>query len=253
MHEQQLSEWAPNFNAFLAAFAAQSPSLSAAVAHLPGALRSANRAFAALNASFPPTVAFARALLPGVQQQGPTIAAALPWIEQVQASLAPSELGGVARGLDEAAPTLAQLIGEQVPFFKQTNEFSQCLTKLFFPGANTKLQDGASTSGVEVYKEFWSSLTGLAGIGQAFSGNGSMVHAMIGNSGQVVRSGHTSILGTKLQGQQLLAHSPLQPLGTRPAYPAEEPPYKPLVACDTQTLPEFNGPLSQGPADGSTP
>jgi phospholipid/cholesterol/gamma-HCH transport system substrate-binding protein len=253
LHEQQLSEWAPNFNAFLATLAAQSPSLSAAVAHLPGALRNANRAFAALDASFPPTVAFAQALLPGVKQQGPTIAAALPWIEQVQASLAPNELGGVAKGLNEAAPTLAQLIGEQVPFFKQTNEFSQCLSKLFFPGANTKLQDGASTSGVEVYKEFWSSLTGLAGIGQAFSGNGSMVHAMIGNSGQVVRSGHTSILGTKLQGQQLLAHSPLQPLGTRPAYPAEEPAYKPLVACDTQTLPEFNGPLSQGPADGSTP
>jgi ABC-type transporter Mla subunit MlaD len=253
VHEQQLGEWAPNFDAFLSAFAAQSTSLSAAIAHLPGALNSADRAFTALNSSLPPTRAFAQALVPGVQQQGPTVAAALPWIEQVQASLAPNELGGVARGLNEAAPTIAQLIGEQVPFFKQTDEFSQCLSKLFFPGANTKLQDGASTSGVEVYKEFWSSLTGLAGFGQGFSGNGTMAHALIGNSGQVVRSGHTSVLGTKLQGQQLLAHSPLPPLGTRPAYPAEEPPYKPLVPCDTQTLFDFNGPLSQGPADGSTP
>ncbi len=251
VHEQQLSELAPNFNAFFAAFAAQSPSLSAAIAHLPGALRNADRAFVALDASFPPTRAFAEAILPGVQQQVPTINAALPWIEQVQASLAPTELGGVARGLNEAAPTLAKLIGEQVPFFKQTDEFSQCLSKLFFPGANIKLQDGSSTAGVEVYKEFWSSLTGLAGFGQSFSGNGSMAHALIGNSGQVVRSGHTSILGTKLQGLQLLAHSPLPPLGTRPAYPAEEPPYKPLVPCDTQTPLEFNGPLSQGPADGS--
>lgn len=251
VHEQQLGEWAPNFNAFLAALAAQSTSLSAAIAHLPGALTNASRAFSAIDASLAPTRAFAQALLPGVQQQGPTVAAALPWIEQVQASLAPNELGGVARGFNEAAPTIAQLIGEQVPFFKQTDEFSQCLSKLFFPGANTKLQDGASTSGVEVYKEFWSSLTGLAGFGQSFSGNGTMARALIGNSGQVVRSGHTSVLGTKLQGQQLLAHSPLQPLGTRPAYPAEEPAYKPLVPCYTQTLPEFNGPLAQGPADGS--
>jgi phospholipid/cholesterol/gamma-HCH transport system substrate-binding protein len=251
VHEQQLSEWVPNFNAFFASFAAQSSSLSAAIAHLPGALRNADRAFAALDASFGPTRAFAQAILPGVEQQGPTISAALPWIEQVQASLAPNELGGVARGLNEAAPTLAKLIGEQPPFYKQTNEFSQCLSKLFFPGANTKLQDGSSTSGVEVYKEFWYSLTGLAGIGQSFSGNGTMVHALIGNSGQTVRSGRTSILGTKLQGLQLLAHAPLPPLGTRPAYPAEEPPYQPLVPCDTQTLPEFNGPLSQGPADGS--
>ncbi len=251
LHEQQLSEWAPNFDAFLGSFAAQSSSLSAAIAHLPGALTNANRAFTALNSAFPPTRAFAQALLPGVKQQGPTIAAALPWIEQVQAALAPNELGGVAKGLNEAAPTIGQLIGEQVPFFKQTDEFSQCLSKLFFPGANTKLQDGASTSGVEVYKEFWSSLTGLAGFGQTFSGNGTMARALLGDSGQVVRSGHTSVLGTKLQGQQLLAHAPLPPLGTRPAYPAEEPQYKPLVPCDTQTLPEFNGPLSQGPADGS--
>ena len=45
--------------------------------------------------------------------------------------------------------------------------------------------------------------------------------------------------------------APLQPLGTRPAYPAEEPPYQPLVPCYKQALPNFNGPLSQGPADGN--
>lgn len=250
VHEQQLSEWAPNFDAFFSAFAAQSTSLSATVAHLPGALRSTDRALAAVDAWLPSARAFAEGILPGVKQQPATTAAALPWIEQTQASLAPNELGGVAKGLNEAAPTIAQLISEQVPFFKQTDEFSKCLTKLFFPGANTKLQDGASTSGVEVYKEFWSSLTGLAGIGQSFSGNGTMVHALIGNSGQVVRSGHTSVLGTKLQGQQLLAHAPLPPLGTSPAFPAEEPPYKPLVPCYTQTEFEFNGPLSRGPAEG---
>jgi phospholipid/cholesterol/gamma-HCH transport system substrate-binding protein len=250
VHEQQLSEWAPNFNAFFSIFAAQSTNLSATVAQLPGALRNTNRALAAIDAWLPSARGFAEDILPGVKQQASTVSAALPWIEQTQASLAPNELGGVAAGLNEAAPTIAQLISEQVPFFKQTDEFSKCLTKLFFPGANTKLQDGASTSGVEVYKEFWSSLTGLAGIGQSFSGNGTMVHALIGNSGQVVRSGHTSILGTKLQGQQLLAHAPLPPLGTSPAFPSEEPPYKPLVPCYTQTEFEFNGPLSRGPAEG---
>jgi hypothetical protein len=60
-----------------------------------------------------------------------------------------------------------------------------------------------------------------------------------------------SIVGTDSKGEQLLTHSPLPPLGTRPAYPAEEPSYEPLVPCDAQALPNFNGPLSQGPADGS--
>lgn len=251
VHEQQLSEWVPNFNAFFAGFAAQSESLSAAVAHLPGALHSANLAFASLNAAFPPTRAFADAIVPGVEQTRPTVSAALPWIEQVQASLAPSELGGVARGLNEAAPTLAKVIAEQVPLLEQTNEFAQCLSKVFYPAGRTKLQDGSSTSGVGAENEFWYALTGLSGIGQSFSGNGTMAHFLLGNSGQTVRSAHTSILGTKLKGLQLLAHAPLQPLGTRPAYPAEEPPYQPLVPCSTQALPDFNGPLSQGPADGS--
>jgi len=251
VHEQQLSEWVPNFNAFLASLAAQSPSLAATVAHLPGALRNADRAFTALHASFAPARAFAQALLPGVQQEGETVDAALPWIEQVQASLAPSELGGVAAGLDEAAPTIAKLIGEQPAFFKQTDEFSQCLSKVFFPAGNTKLQDGSSTSGVEAYKEFWYAMTGLAGIGQNFTGNGSMVDFLVGNAGQVVKSAPASILGTSLKGLPLLAHAPLPPLGTSPAYPSTEPPYRPLVPCATQALPEFNGPLAHGPADGS--
>jgi phospholipid/cholesterol/gamma-HCH transport system substrate-binding protein len=250
VHEQALSEWVPNFDAFFANIAAQSPSVTATLVHLPGALRNAGRAFAALRSSGPPTQAFANALVPAAEQINPTVAAALPWIEQVQAALAPSELGGVARGLNEAAPTLAKFFSEQPPFLHQTDEFSKCLTKLFYPAAYTKLQDGSSTSGVEAYKEFWYSFTGLAGLGQSFTGNGTIARFLLGNSGQTIKSAPTSILGTKLQGLPLFAHAPLQPLGTRPAYPAEEPPYRPLVPCYTQTLPEFNGPLSQGPADG---
>jgi phospholipid/cholesterol/gamma-HCH transport system substrate-binding protein len=253
VYEQSLSEWVPHFNDFLASFAHQSSNLSAAIALLPGTLRNANRAFVSLHMASPSLRSFSEAIVPGWLQTPPTVAAALPWIEQVQASLAPSELGGVAKGLQQSVPTLAKLFGEQPAFYEQGELFSKCLTKLFIPGANTKLQDGASTSGEEVYKEFWSALTGVAGIGQSFNGNGTAVSALVGNSGQTVRSAHTSILGTKLQGLQLLAHAPLPPLGTRPAYPTEEPPYRPLVKCDTQTLPEFNGPLAQGPADGSEP
>jgi phospholipid/cholesterol/gamma-HCH transport system substrate-binding protein len=251
VHEQALSEWVPNFNAFFAAFAAQPANLSAAIARLPGALRNAGRAFTALDAAFPPTRAFAEAIIPGVEQERETTAAALPWIEQVQASLSPSELGGIAKGLNEAAPTISQLTSELTPFYKQTDAFGQCLSKVFYPEVNTKLQDGASTSGVEAYKEFWYAFTGLSGIGQSFDGNGTMAHFLIGNSGQTVKSAPTSIFGTKLRGLQLLAHAPLPPLGTSPAFPAEEPPYEPLVPCASQTPANLNGPLAHGPADGS--
>ncbi|MCW2969776.1 MAG: hypothetical protein JWO23_903 [Solirubrobacterales bacterium] len=251
VHEQQLGELIGNFNTFFSEFAAQSAPLRATVAELPSSLLSIDRGLAALNASFPPTRTFARDILPGVRATNPTVAAALPWIAQVQASLTPTELGGVAKGLSAATPSLASLEAEQVPLFKQTELFNKCLTKVIYPAGNTKIQDGASTSGVENYKEFWYSLVGLGSIGQHFDGNGVMAKFMVGNSGQTLRSQKVKELGSKSEGLQLLARSPLSPQGTRPAYPAQEPPYQPLAPCYKQALPNFNGPLSQGPADGN--
>ncbi len=251
VHEQQLGELIENFNTFLGALAAQSVALTTVVGELPKTLHGIDRGLASLDASFAPTRAFAHDILPGLRNTPATVTAVLPWIEQVQASLAPSELGGVAKGLAAATPSLAKLFGEQAPFYRQGDLFNKCLTKIIYPAGNTKIQDGASTSGVENYKEFWYGLVGLNGIGQDFNGNGTVGRFLVGNSGKTLRSRPTSILGTKLQGLRMLTRSPLTPEGTRPAYPAEEPSYQPLVPCYTQTLPNFNGPLSQGPADGS--
>ena len=126
------------------------------------------------------------------------------------------------------------------------------MTNVIYPAGNTKLQDGSSTSGVEDYREFWYSLVGLASFGQNFTGNGPSVSALVGNGGETLVSQPAGKVGFHIEkGAQLVGRSPEKPLGTRPAFPAEEPPYEPLVPCDTQALPEFNGPLSQGPADGS--
>jgi phospholipid/cholesterol/gamma-HCH transport system substrate-binding protein len=252
VHEQQLGELIVNFNAFFRSFAVQSTSLRTTVAELPSSLENINRGFASLDAAFPPARTFALDILPGVRVTPATVAATLPWIEQVQASLAPSELGGVAKGLAAAAPWVARLNSEQTPLYQQTDLFNKCQTNLIFPAGNAKLQDGTSTSGVENYKEFWYSLVGLNSIGQNFDGNGTTIQAMLASGGQTLRSAPVSILNTNVKGLRLLAHASLPPLGTRPASPAQEPPYKPLVPCYTQALPNFNGPQSQGPADGST-
>jgi phospholipid/cholesterol/gamma-HCH transport system substrate-binding protein len=251
VHEQDLSELIPNFNTFFHSFAAQAPSLSATVAALPGALTSIDQGFSSLAAALPPTRTFALDIIPGVKQTPATISAALPWIEQVKASLAPSELGGVAKGLVTATPALARLFSEQPAFFKQTDAFSKCLTKVFYPAANTKLQDGSNTSGVEAYKEFYYTLAGLASLGQSFDGNGVMDRFLVGGGGPTFRSAPVGIEGSSAKGLSLVSRSPLTPEGTRPAFPSEEPAYKPLVPCYTQAVPNFNGPLSQGPADGS--
>jgi phospholipid/cholesterol/gamma-HCH transport system substrate-binding protein len=251
VHEQQLGELIVNFNTFFGSFAAQASSLRSTVALLPSSLLNIDRGLASLDAAFPPARTFALDILPGVRATPATVAAALPWVEQVQASLAPSELGGVAKGLLVAAPSFAKLTSEQVPFYQQTDLFNKCLTKVLIPAGNTKLQDGASTSGVEDYKEFWYGVVGLSGIGQGFDGNGTMTHFLVGSGGPTIRSAQASIQGTSVKGLQLLAHASLPPQGTRPAFSTQEPAYKPLVPCYTQALPEFNGSLASGPADGS--
>jgi phospholipid/cholesterol/gamma-HCH transport system substrate-binding protein len=252
VHEQQLGELIGNFNTFLQALAQQARPLQTTVGELPATLAGINRGLAELDASFAPTRTFAHDIIPGVKQTPATVTAALPWIEQVRASLQPSELGGVAKGLAAAVPALAKLQGEQIPLFKETDLFNKCLTNVIFPAGNTKLQDGTSTSGVEDYKEFWYSLVGLAGLGAHFDGNGAFARFLVGNGGVTVRSAPTGILGAQVSTptERLLARSPLAPQGTRPAFPAEEPSYQPLVPCYKQALPNFNGPLSQGSADG---
>ncbi|MGH2910886.1 MAG: MlaD family protein [Solirubrobacteraceae bacterium] len=253
LHEQELGEWVENFDTFLGTLAAQSSGLATTVAELPGTLQNAGRAFTNFNASAPAIRKFSLELTPSVEQIPPTITAAYPWIEQVQASLSPTEIGGVAKGFREAAPTIAGLIVPQPAFFKQQDLLSKCFSKIVFPAGYTKLQDGANTSGVEAYKEFWYSLVGLAGISQTFDGNGPTNRFMVSTGNQTLLSAPASVVGAKTTGrkQQLLAHVSQPPLGTSPAFPVTEPPYKPLVPCYTQAPQNLNGPLAHGPADGS--
>lgn len=251
VHEQQLGELIGNLNSFFHSFAAQSSSLRSAISVLPSSLRKITAGLRELNAAFPSARTFATDILPGVKSTPKTVAALLPWIEQVEASLAPTELGGVAKGLLAATPPLAQLNAEQTTFQVQTEKFNKCLTKVIIPAGNTRLQDGSSTTGVEDYKEFWYGLAGVTGIGQTFDGNGTLTKFLLGSGGPTIKSGPSTVEGKNINGLKLVAHASLAPEGTRPAFPKTEPAYKPLVPCYTQALPEFNGPLSQGPADGS--
>jgi phospholipid/cholesterol/gamma-HCH transport system substrate-binding protein len=253
VHEQQLGELIGHFNTFLHSFAAQSGSLRTTVAELPGALRGAERGFAEFSRAEPPLRTFAREIVPGVEEIPAFATAAFPWIEQLQAALGPRELGGVAAGLQTAAPAISGVLGGQVPFQRQFNEFNQCLSNVFLPAGRTKIQDGANASGAEVASEFWYAMTGLAGIGQNFNGNGAAGRFLAGGSGATVVSPPAAIVKPEpgpAGGAPLVAQTALAPEGTSPRFPGKEPPYKPLVPCDTQTLPNFNGPLAHGPADG---
>jgi phospholipid/cholesterol/gamma-HCH transport system substrate-binding protein len=252
VHEQQLGELIGHFSTFLHSLAAQAPNLRTAVAELPAALHGVDRGFAELVGAAPSIRDFALEIIPGVEAVPATVTAAFPWIEQTRASFAPSELGGVAAGLKTAAPAIATLTAGQVSFQGQFNQFNQCLTKVFYPSIDTKLQDGPNTSGAENYKEFFYAMAGLAGNGQNFDGNGAAGRFIMGGSGTAILSPPATVVkpGAPAGTKPLIAQTALTPEGTSPRFPGSEPPYRPLVPCDTQAVFNFNGPLAHGPADG---
>ncbi len=92
---------------------------------------------------------------------------------------------------------------------------------------------------------------GLAGFSQNFDGNGPFDRFMINTGSDTLVSAPASVVGFSGKRLQLLAHTSQPPLGTSPAFPATEPPYRPLVPCFTQAPQNLNGPAAHGPADGS--
>ncbi len=253
VHEQQLGELIVNFKRVLPLVRAPVRVPAARPSReLPGSLTAINQGFAALSAALPPSRDFALDIVPGVKATPATVAAQLPWIEQVKASLAPSELGGVAEGLAEAAPCVASLQSEQIPFQQQSDLLSKCQTNLIFPAGNTKLQDGASTSGVEDYKEFWYSLVGpeLARPELRRQRRRSRTSCCRAAARRCARRRCRSSARTC----RACICSPTRRCH-RSARARPTPPTSRRISrnvpCYTQTLPNFNGPLSQGPADGS--
>ena len=111
------------------------------------------------------------------------------------------------------------------------------------PAGNTKLQDGASTSGVEEYKEFWYTMAGLAGIGQNFDGNGIMTRFLVGAGGDTFRSAPSGDRRRdRSKGLQLIAHTPLAAAGHPPGLPGDRAAIQAAGALLHAELPELQRP-----------
>jgi phospholipid/cholesterol/gamma-HCH transport system substrate-binding protein len=232
--QAQLASLVTTFDSTLSALAARQNDLSATIAALPPLLRTTNRALTALDASFGPTKAFAKAILPGIEQVDPTIGQALPWLAQATALLGQSELGGLVADLTPAVQATASTIHSSTALVSQSNTLARCVTHNLVPTGNTVIQDPPLTSGVPVYQELLESAVGIAGAGQNFDGNGRYLRSTPAGGSTSVQ---TSVLGS--QGP-LFGNAVIPPLGTRPAWPGQAPPVKSGKPCYQDTAPNLN-------------
>jgi len=230
----QLASLVSTFDATMSALAARQNDLSATIAALPPLLRTTNRALTALDASFAPTKAFAKAILPGIEQVDPTIGQALPWLAQATALLGQSELGGLVADLTPAVQATGSTIHSSTALVSQSNTLARCVTHNLVPTGNTVIQDPPLTSGVPVYQELLESAVGIAGAGQNFDGNGRYLRSTPAGGPTAVQ---TSVLGS--QGP-LFGNAVIPPLGTRPAWPGQAPPVKGSKPCYQNAAPDLN-------------
>ncbi len=107
--ETQLKDLISNFNTTTGALASEQANLRRTIRLLPEVLDAANPAFDNLNASFPPTRAWAREIIPGVRETAATIESSFPWIAQTRELLSPPELQGLVRDLQPATRDITRV------------------------------------------------------------------------------------------------------------------------------------------------
>jgi phospholipid/cholesterol/gamma-HCH transport system substrate-binding protein len=231
----QLSSFVTTFNATMAALAARQQELSQTISLLPPFLARTQTSDTALDASFGPTKAFARALTPGISQLDPTIGAGLPWIAQASALMSPQELGGLVRNLTPAVQNTGATIGATRALISQADLLTRCFDHNIVPTGNEVISDPPIGTGQPVYRELFQSAVGLAGAAQNFDGNGRYIRAQAGGGGDQVKTPPTPGGAGPAYGNAVV---PV--LGTRPAFAGSPPPVRRDVACFTNAPPALN-------------
>ncbi|HMJ95010.1 MAG TPA: MlaD family protein [Thermoleophilaceae bacterium] len=239
-HEGSLKDLITNFNTTMGALASQESNLRATIHELPQVLEAARPALDNLNAAFPSTRAWALEMIPGVRETPATIDAGFPWIRQTRALLRPSELQGLVDDLQPAVADFAEFTDGQIALLPVLDDFNRCQLHTILPTIEQRIDDGALSTGLRNYEEFFQSMVSLAGESQNFDGNGTFARIQAGG-GLAVQTPPVGAQGP------LHASTTEPPLGTRPAK-SPKPPYKPGVKCHTQPVPNLSdAPIGGGP------
>jgi phospholipid/cholesterol/gamma-HCH transport system substrate-binding protein len=238
--ESSLKSLVSSFNTTMGALAAEEGNLRATIHELPQVLEAARPALDDLNAAFPSTRAWALEMIPGVEETPATIEAAFPWIRQARALVSPAELQGLVDDLRPAVADFAEFTDGQLDFLPVLDDFNRCQYDVVLPTGEQRIDEGALSTGLRNYEEFFQSLVSLVGESQNFDGNGSFVRLQAGGQHPV----QTPPVGL---GGPFHASAMELPLGTRPAK-TPKPPYRPNTKCHTQPVPDLSdAPIGSGP------
>jgi ABC-type transporter Mla subunit MlaD len=240
--EAQLRELITNLDATAGALAAEQAGLSESVRLLAPTLETTQSALTHLNESFPQLRAFAVEVRPGIEELPETIQVARPWLRQARPLLGGRELGRIAKLLRRGTPDLAQATGLSPSVLRQLRLTGLCVADNLIPAGNVVIDDAGGaypySTGVPNYRELFFAAVGLSGESQAFDGNSQYVRFQSGG-GPVLTSAPQP--GGGPDNDAVFGYTIAPPIGTRPALPAQQPPFRPGFPCHENPVPDING------------
>ena len=208
------------------AFASEQLALSEAIAELPRTLDEGYRALGVVDDALPSVRALARELAPAVRTSPETLDVAVPLARQLRGLVSEPELGGLARELGEAVPPLARVTRNGVELQGQSRLLASCQNEVLIPTSRETLRDERFPANGPVYEEAVKWFPGAAGGGRSFDANGAYSRTLAPSGNFIYRANGRFFFNT-------------QPLaGINPA-PADLPPLRPDVPCETQERPDL--------------
>jgi ABC-type transporter Mla subunit MlaD len=237
-NDQALADLITNLRITTGSFAAQDDSLERAIAELPRTLEAGDRAFASLNAAFPPTRAFAREILPGVRTAPATLDAATPLLAQLRGLAQPAELRGLVADLRPTVPDLARLTTNTIPVMEQTRALSSCFNHTILPWADDEVSGGPVYDAKHgpngsVFEETAYGLAGINGESRSGDANGQYIRVIGGGGTNTVQSHDQST------GEDLAGVTPFPIDGSMPPF-APKTPFRPGAPCENQDPPNLS-------------
>ncbi|MEO8092509.1 MAG: MlaD family protein [bacterium] len=254
--EASLKGLITNLNITTGALAAEQSNLSASIHELAPTLEQADLSLRHLSDALPPLRAWARALEPSLHELPATIQASGPWLDQTALLLRDRELGTLARLLGDSARPLAKTADQSLKLLPQVTRLSRCVTDVLDPAADTAItvdpNDPTNTS--TVWQEFFYGAVNLGGAAGNFDGNGHYLRANAGGGDTLAEAPNpgggfqnTKNFGTAQDG------SAFPTRGVQPDLPASAPAFRTDVACQTNALPDLNGPAADPVASDLVP
>ena len=223
-------------------------------------------------------------LRPGLRQARKSIPGVTRLLRELQLAAQPAELPALLADLRPTLAALPPLTDRLRTLLPLLTPVTDCLRDRAIPVLEAKLDDGKLSTGRPIWQEVGSALPGLAGASGSFDANGAWVRYNSGIGENTVSTGSVPLLGTVtgLPGQ-LLGGTPVDgalntgpvagavagtpaagvlsatsaspPTGSRPTWLGNGrlPPFRPDVACATNTPPNLQARTGGGNAMASRP